>query len=38
MAFNQLNSDSFGFYRTLDKQVFRLQDLFFIYNLITNYN
>ena len=38
MAFNQLNSDSFGFYRTLDGQVFRLQDLFFIYNLITNYN
>lgn len=38
MAFNQLNSDSFGFYRTLDEQVFRLQDLFFIYNLITNYN
>ena len=38
IAFNQLNSDSFGFYRTLDGQVFRLQDLFFIYNLITNYN
>ena len=38
MAFNELNSESFGYYRTPNGDVYRLQDLFFIYNLITHYN
>lgn len=38
IAFNQLNSDNFGFYQTSKGQIYSLQDLFFIYNAITNYN
>lgn len=37
-AFNQLNNTAYGYYQTANGEIFNLQDLFFIYNLIAHYN
>ena len=38
IGFNQLNNTAYGYYQTANGEVFNLQDLFFIYNLIVHYN